>query len=220
MKIPEGTQKEIARFPGDPDIDLSPDGRWLAATNYVWLSRKAGAETYRQDVSVTVRNVATGVQRVFPDAGMGTWSPDNRYLWTRKLAEDLSIEEFHILDLPTLREVRTLASSALPPAGRQGFRVGLPQFSPDGQQAALEVFCESGYDSFASRSILYLTRSDGSGLHSFGELQSKPRSFISDDSVVGWTSDGDLVTFNGPAGTVTRLNPRTGARRVIYSPPA
>jgi hypothetical protein len=202
-----GARRSLGKFRGETYLDLSPDGKWIAVNaerdvrGFKWLGTLP--------VSLTLLNRSTGARHVFPKWSAQDWAPGGRYLWCKAFTLKPPSETAHVVDLHSLREVATI--------GRKQLRGAVPyeeQFSPRGDWVLINVYGpqaippEGWYD-------IVVARANGTGVRSL-----KPFGIVpwGNSRFLGWTWDGDLLTWLQKERKLVRLNPQTGARKVIYPP--
>jgi hypothetical protein len=140
------------------------------------------------------------------------WSPDSRYLWCHTPAPPSLSAALHVIDVTNFIEVATLG-----PAQLGGLSPRWVWFSPRGDWALLTA-SKIGREYAHSREVqLFTARPDGIGVRPWAEIKGS-------EEILGWTWDGEVLLCDvgekgaGPTRLI-RLNPQTGAQRVIYPPP-
>lgn len=198
VPIPRGRGWEIARFSVTTGLDLSrqslsPNGRYLAIRT---------SEYARIDLNLI--RLSDGQIRSFPGLLRGDWSPDGRYLWAQSTNQSRREVDLRVIDTQSMKQVATI-----PPA-KLGGMAPLQALMPRAGDRVL--ICALG----AAKRGLFVAKADGSDLRPLGQT-SPP--LPDDSSPLGWTWDGDLVIASEGEGTLSRLNPKTLARTVIYPRP-
>ena len=209
---PEGGHWRVSPDPleagPDPTREVSPDGKWTAfnRTSPDWS--RFGEEAL--PASLTLVNNATQARKVFPRWNVAGWAPGQPYLWCRSASLHPPAAALHIVDLRSLKEVATLG-----PAQMHGLGPELASFSPRGDLVLLNGRGLGANPPEGWLDVL-VARPDGSGLRSLRPLGVRPW----EPDLMGWTQAGDLLAGLHETGTLITIDPRTGARRVIYPPGA
>jgi len=197
MALPGGGLEQIALAPSDDrwDVQVSPDGRWVAWSGFGGRFAEVGLQ-------------GIGNGRMWPLVDMVTvyhgWSPDGRYVWVRSVGESW----FHAVrlgDPPIMQLVRT------PGDWRAG--TGLLHWSVDGIGCAFEA----GRGPEGARHVaLFAAAADGGGLRKLAEAPQKAGAVPL--RVAGWTHDGRILVVEDNARLVA-IDPDSGAREVIFEAP-
>jgi len=224
-----GDRTVVAQVSEDLDLrSVSPDGRWIVGERSVeeWVKLPWGQTgdklfpSRRPELQLV--DPANGAIHVLPQLRLCKvpFTPDGRYLWCRheppRSFESVATE-LHVIDLRTLRLVRTIPAPPIArrPSGVSGVVIG-------GSYRALDVLAFAAGSGLACIADSAATPVQPTSLASRvwvadpdGDRFRPAPAFVG--QFVGLTAAGELVLWRQPAQFV-RLNPETATESVIWEP--
>ena len=206
VTVATGQERLIAKVTGESVLaGIADGGRWIIGTR--WSKDEKGRDRPTGLFLLDIDNGAvTGLPGLYYNRGLGITG--GRYLWCAVLAPAPARAWSSWTHVRVDLESRQITARI----GREqvgGLRPGTPRVSPAGDLLWFFADPANGNPNEYGPFTLFLAHADGSGLRSLGPAPGA--------GLVGWTYDDQLIFSDEKAGTILRLDPATGQRKVLYS---